>query len=152
MCAPTSNRPDRVVGGPRRTGCNEPPVHSPRLIDDLYRGLDERLHCAAGRSTRQHQPAIFSARSRLPGKQCSASAAQHNLTPSPPYQTFRTYCERTGGSLQPVHREPPATRSGLLEVGAHTARLGCSGGRIARLFMHSVHRHYVGQRQSSAAT
>ena len=60
--------------------------------------------------------------------------------------------EWTGGSLQPVRREPPATRSGLLEVGAHTARLGCSGGQIARLFMHSVHRHWVGRRQPSAAT
>ena len=47
-----------------------------------------------------------------------------------------------------LRREPPATRSGL----AHTARLGCSGGRVACLFMHSVHTHWVGRRQSSAAT
>ena len=60
--------------------------------------------------------------------------------------------KKPGGSLQPVRREPPATRSGLLKVGAHTARLGCSGGRVARLFMHSVHRHWFGRRQSSAAT
>ena len=30
------------------------------------------------------------------------------------------------------------TRSGMLKVGVHTARLGCSGGRVARLLMHSV--------------
>ena len=50
--------------------------------------------------------------------------------------------------MQLVRREPPATRSGLLKVGAHTARLGCSGGRVARLFMHSVHKHWVGRRHS----
>ena len=41
------------------------------------------------------------------------------------------------GSLQPMRREPPTTRSGLLKVSAHTARLGCSGGRVGRLFIHS---------------
>ena len=62
MCAPTSNRLDRVAGGSRRTGCNEPPDRSHRLMHDRYRGLNERLHCAAGRSTHQQQPAIFNAR------------------------------------------------------------------------------------------
>ena len=114
MCAPTFNRPDRVAGSSRRTGCNEPPVHSPRLIDDLYRGLSERLHCAAGRSTNQQQPAIFNARNRLPGKQCSALATLRNLTSSPLYQSFLIYRERTDDSLQPARREHPATRSGLL--------------------------------------
>ena len=83
------------------------------------------MHCAAGRSTHQQQRAMFNARSRLSGKQCFASAAQRNFTSSRPYQSFLTYRERTGGSLQPVRREPPATRSSLLKVGAHTARLGC---------------------------
>ena len=49
-----------------------------------------------------------------------------------------------------MRREPPATRCGLLKVRAHTARLDCSGGRVARLFMRSVHRHRVGRRQSVA--
>ena len=57
-------------------------------------------------------------------------AAQWNPSFNPLCQSYTNWCERTGGSLQPVRREPPATRSGLLEVGAHTARLGCSGGRV----------------------
>ena len=109
IAAPTFNRPDRVAGGSRHTGCNEPLVHPLRLINDLYKRLSERLHCAAGRSTHQKQPAIFNARSRLPGKQCSALAAPRNLTSSPLYQSFLTYRERTDGSLQPMRREPPAT-------------------------------------------
>ena len=141
VCAPTSNRLDRVAGGSRRTGCIVPPGRSHRLVHDRYRGMNERLHCAAGHSTHQQQPAIFNARSRLSGKQCPASAAQRTFTPSHLYHLFLTYRERTGGSLQPVRREPPATRSSLLEVGAHTTRLGCSGGRVARPFMYSVHRH-----------
>ena len=70
-----------------------------------------------------------------------------NLSFNPLCHSYISRREWIGGSLQPVRREPPTTRSGLLKVGAHTARLRCSGGRVARLFMHSVHRHWVGRRQ-----
>ena len=56
-------------------------------------------------------------------------AAQCNLSFNPLCQSSISRCERTGGSLQPVRRELPATRSGLLKVGAHTAHLAVAAVR-----------------------
>ena len=98
VCAPTFNRPDRVAGCSRSTGCSESSVHSHRLINDRHKGLNERLHCAASRSTQQQRPAIFNAnaRSRLSGKRCSALAAQRNLTHFQPFVPVASYPPWTG--------------------------------------------------------
>ena len=43
-------------------------------------------------------------------------AAHCNLSFNPLYQSCMSLCERSGGSLQLVRREPPKNRSSLLEV------------------------------------